>query len=110
MQGYMMHVPYNLVTYIQIRSPAKRMQELLPVHDAQVRREEARGAVVPGPIDGDHDVRGAAHAPQPRQPPRRRCASLHVKRARRAATAPDAVQLRPPGPDEHDAPRHGRKP
>jgi len=106
----MMHVPYNFVMYIQTRSPAKRMQELLPVHDAQVRREEARGAVVPGPIDGDHDVRGAAHAPQPRQPPRRRRASLHVKRAR-AASAPDAVVQLSPGPDEHDAsPRHGRKP
>lgn len=88
------------------------MQELLPVHGAQVRREEARGAVVPGPVDGGHHVRGTAHAPQPRQLPRRRRAPLHAQRARAAAAAPDAaVQLPPGGPDGHGAPRqHGRKP
>jgi hypothetical protein len=80
------------------------------VHDAEVRREEARGAVIPGPVDGDHDVRGAAHTPQPRQPPRRRRALLHAQYARPAA-APCAVRRLPHGHDEHDAPDlHGRQP
>lgn len=96
---------FFLVIYVKFVNT----QELLPVHDAQVRREEARGAVVPGPVYGDHNVRGAAHAPQPRQPPRRRRAPLHAQRSRPVAT-PHAVRL-PLGPDEHDAPdSHGRQP
>lgn len=74
------------------------------MHDAQVRGEEAGGAVVPGPVDGDHHVRRAAHAPQPRQPPGKRRAPLHPPRPPRAsAAAPHAAGGVPPGADEHDA-------
>nr|CAD1834288.1 unnamed protein product [Ananas comosus var. bracteatus] len=41
------------------------MQELLPVHDAEMRGEEAGGAVAPRPVDRDHDVRRPAHHQSP---------------------------------------------
>lgn len=40
------------------------------MHDAEVLGEEEGGAVARGPEHRDHDVRGPAHAPEPREPPR----------------------------------------
>jgi hypothetical protein len=74
------------------------------VHDTEVPGEEAGGAVVPGSVDGDHNVRGAAHAPQPRQSPGKRRAPFHAAWPSRAAAAtPHAAGSIPSGPDEHDA-------
>lgn len=65
------------------------MQELLPVHGGAVRGEEAGGAVAAGPLHGDHHVRGAAHAPEPRRPPQgRRRRRFHALRSCRRLPPP----------------------
>lgn len=61
----------------------QRMQELLPVHGAAVRGEEAGGEVGAGPVHGDHHIRRAAHAPEPRELPHAQAAGAHAcERAR----------------------------
>ena len=66
-------------------------EELLPLHGGAVRGEEAGGALAPGPLHGDHHVRGAAHAPEPRERPHQ------VRRRRRGLRGAAAAWL-PPGP------------
>lgn len=59
------------------------------MHDAEMRGEEAGGAVAPRPVDRDHDLRKPAQPPEPRDLPR--------EHAPLRGTACGAVVLHDPG-------------
>ncbi|BAF18357.2 Os05g0583000, partial [Oryza sativa Japonica Group] len=78
--------PRGRLPVAQVRPESRQEQllpKLLPVHGAAVRGEEAGGEVGAGPVHGDHHIRRAAHAPEPRELPHAQAAGAHAcERAR----------------------------